>query len=180
MMIETRQLIALQALLARVQPMRSRVARIDLAQDHRDALANLGERHRWGPFFSPARFRGPETRSPGVTACAAAASLSNGAPHSRPSPRRSCCAVYSPRCAVRLWPHGRTAPAGSRAQHWPGKNRPSPPARCHGRASASPPPAPRGLAAACACAPPRVVCPPRPPGGLALHRGRLAVSRRHR
>src|SRR4029434_5123215 len=100
--IEARQLIALQALLARVQQMRPRVALIYLAHDHRDALANLGYRHRWRPFFFPARFLGPETRLPGATAFDDAASPSNCAPHSQPNPLRSCCAVYTPRCDVRL------------------------------------------------------------------------------
>ena len=39
--IEARQLIALQALLARLEHMRHRAALKRLAQDHRNALANL-------------------------------------------------------------------------------------------------------------------------------------------
>ena len=178
--LEARKCMAWQALLARVQPRRPRVARLSLASDHREALAKLGERHRWCPCFSPARFLGPDTTSPGATACAAAASPAHGAPHRRPRPLRSCGAVDRPRGAVRLGPHGRTAPAGSRAQPWTGKNRPAPPAGCHARGSASPPPSPRGLATAWACATPRVVCPPRPAGGLSLPRGRRSASRPQR
>ena len=55
-MIEARQFIALQALLALRQHRRSRPTLKRLAQDGRDALANLRQGESRRPFFSPMRF----------------------------------------------------------------------------------------------------------------------------
>ena len=54
-MIEAGQLIALQALLAFGQHLRHRVALKRLAQDHRNALANLRQCYGRRPFFPPLR-----------------------------------------------------------------------------------------------------------------------------
>jgi hypothetical protein len=87
--IEARQLIALQALLALLQHMRRRVALKRLAQDQRNALANLREGNRRGPFFSPDRFPAPETMWLVTIAFDAAANPSNCAPHNLPIRLRS-------------------------------------------------------------------------------------------
>src|SRR5262245_56392258 len=131
--------MAWPALLASVEPRRPRGALRDLAHEHREAWAHLGDRPRGRPLCCPARFLGPATRAPGGTAVEAAASPSHGAPHRRPSPRRSGCAGDHPRGEVRRWPPGRTAPAGSRAPPGPGTKRPAPPAGGRERGSACPP-----------------------------------------
>ena len=50
-MIEASQLIALQALLTLLQPLRHRPTLKHLVQDQGNALANLREGDRRGPFF---------------------------------------------------------------------------------------------------------------------------------
>ena len=55
-MIEARKLVALQALLALLQHMRHRSTLKRLVQDQRNALANLRDGDRRGPFFFPVRF----------------------------------------------------------------------------------------------------------------------------
>src|SRR5882724_9358202 len=108
-------------------------------------------------IFSPAGFPSPETTWPVTTAFDDGASPSNGGPHHPPRRPHADCAGGIPQGAVRLEPLGRTPIVASRAQRWTGNHPPAPSAGGLDRGSASPPPSPRGLAAACACATPRVV-----------------------
>src|SRR3989442_11133200 len=64
--IETSQLIALQALLALLQPLRPRPTLKRLVQDQGNTLTHLREGERRGPFFSPDRFPAPRTTWPGT------------------------------------------------------------------------------------------------------------------
>src|SRR5713101_8021493 len=134
-MIETRQLIALQAPLALLQPPRQRPTLKRLMQDQGNALTNLGEGDRRGPFFSPARFPAPGTTWPVTTAFDDAATLSNCAPRSRPNRLHSCSAGDILPCAVPLWPPGHIPPGASREQRGTGNNPPSPLALGRGHGS---------------------------------------------
>ena len=60
-MIETSKLIALQALLALLQPMRKLPTLKRLVQDQGNALTNLWEGDRRGPFFG--QFQVPDDSS---------------------------------------------------------------------------------------------------------------------
>src|SRR2546425_4566971 len=144
-MIETSQLIALQALLALLQPLRHRPTLKRLVQDHGNALTNLWEGDRRGPFFSPDRFPAPGTRWPVTTAFDDAATLSNCAPHSRPTRLRFCSAGDMLRCDAPPWPRGPTPIVGSQGPHWPDNSRPSRPWPGRGHGSESPPTIPRRL-----------------------------------
>src|SRR5712691_9998435 len=126
--------------------MRHRPALKRLAQDHGDALTNLGEGDRRGPFFSPAGFPSPGTTWPVTKAFDDAASPSNCAPHNLPNRLRSCSAGDILRCDVRLSPPAPIPPAASPVPRWTDNNPLSPPAGCRGRSSGSPPPALRRLA----------------------------------
>src|SRR6266849_2989358 len=132
--------MALQSHLALLEHMRHRAALKRLVQNHGDALANLWEGHRRGPFFSPARFPAPETTWPVSKAFDDAANPSNCAPHSPPNPLRSCFSGDILRCDVRLWPPGQTPKGASQAPHWTDNSQPSP--LLAGRGSGSPPPSP--------------------------------------
>src|SRR2546426_10488380 len=57
-----------------------------------------------GPVFSPAGLLSPETTWPGTTACAVAATPSNGVPHHPPTRLHSSCSADTLRCDGRLWP----------------------------------------------------------------------------
>ena len=99
-------------------------------------------------IFFPAAFPAPGTTSPGMRAYDAAASRSNGGPHHRPTPLRSCDAGDMLRGGVPPWPRGLTHPAPSQGPYWT-ENRPL--ARPHpdrGHGSVSPSTMPRRLAAA--------------------------------
>ena len=121
--IETRKLMALQALLALLQHRRHRPTLKRLVQDQGNALTNLRDGDRRGPFFSPARFPAPETRWPVTRAFDDAATRSNGALHSPPNRLRSCCAGDMLQSDVPPWPPGPTPPAGSLDRHWTEKSR---------------------------------------------------------
>jgi len=108
-------------------------------------------------IFSPEGFPSPETRWRVTTACGEDAIPSHDGPHSPLTRRHSCCAGGMLRCAVRLWPHGPTAPAVSQARRWTDHNRPAPPAGCRGRGRVARLTAPRRLGAAAASAPPHGV-----------------------
>src|SRR5712691_8376333 len=126
--------------------MRHRPALKRLAQDHGDALTNLGEGDRRGPFFSPGGFPVPGTTWRVTKAFDDAANPSNCAPHNPPNRLRSCCAGDILRCDVRLSPPGQTPTAASAAPRWTNNNRPLSPAGCRGRGNGSPPTALRRLA----------------------------------
>jgi hypothetical protein len=145
-MIEASKLIALQALLAFGQHLRHRAALKRLAQDHRETLANLRERYGRRPFFSPAASPAPGTTWPVTKAFDDAASRSNGGPHNRPNPPRSCSAGDILRCDVRPSPLGPTPPAVSQGLHWTDKSPLSRPNPGRGHGSDSPPTIPRRLA----------------------------------
>ena len=155
--IEPGTLMASQSLLACVQHMGHRPASENLVQDRRDAVANLRSRDRRRPFFSPAGFPSPETTWRVTKACDEGASPSNCGPHNPPSRPRACCAGGIPRCDVRLWPPGRTPTAASQARRWTATHPLSPPVGCLGPGTASPPPSPRRLVDAEACATPHGV-----------------------
>src|SRR6266852_6105137 len=121
--IETSQLMALQALLALLQPMRHRPTLKRLVQEQGNALTNLREVESRGPCFSPDRFPAPRTMWPGTTAFDDAATLSNGAPHSRPTQLRLCSAGDMLRCDALPWPHGLTPLVRSQGPHWTEKSR---------------------------------------------------------
>jgi hypothetical protein len=145
-MIETSQRIALQALLALLQPMRKLPTLKRLVQDQGNALTNLREGDRRGPFFSPARFPAPETTWPVMTAFDGAATLSHDAPHSRPHRLRSCSAGDILPCDVPLWPRGPTPLAGAPGPHWTENSRLSRPCPDRGHGREAPPIMPRHLA----------------------------------
>src|SRR5712692_1726026 len=138
-MIEARQLIALQALLALRQHMRYRPTLKRLPQDGGNALANLWQGQCRRPFFSPDAFPAPETTSPVMRAFDDAASLSNGGPHSRLTRLHSCSVGDILQYDVRLWPLGPMSTAASQVRRWTNNNRSSPPAADLGRESAPPP-----------------------------------------
>src|ERR1043166_4371559 len=112
-MIQASKLIALQTPGLLMQHTCWRPALIDVVQDHRDARVYLRYRHRWRPFFSPARFPSLKTRWRVMTAFGDDATPSNSGPHSLLTQPRSCCAGGILRCDVRLWPHEPTATAVS-------------------------------------------------------------------
>src|SRR5512145_752528 len=70
--------------------MRPRAALKFLAQDHRNALANLWAGNRRGPCFFPEQFPVPGTMWRVTTAFDEAANPSNDAPHNPPNRFRSC------------------------------------------------------------------------------------------
>src|SRR5712691_7523513 len=148
-MIETSQLIAVQALLALLQPLLKRPTLQRLVQDQGNALTNLRSGDRRGPFFSPDRFPAPGTTWPVTTAFDDAATLSNDAPHSRPNRLRSCSAGDMLRCDVPLWPRGPTPRAGSQGPHWTENSRLSRPCPDRGHGIEAPPTIPLHLADAC-------------------------------
>jgi len=59
--VEASKLIALQSLLTLLEHVQLRAALKCLVQDQGDAVANLREGERRGPFFSPERFLAPGT-----------------------------------------------------------------------------------------------------------------------
>src|SRR5512145_1506754 len=176
-MVETSQLIALQALLAFPPHMRPRPTLKRLVQNHGNALTNLREGDRRGPFFSPARFLAPGTTWPGMTAFDDAATLSNGAPHSRPNRLRSCSAGDILQYDVRLWPPGQIPPGASRVQRWRGNNPPSPPAPGRGPGSGARPTSPGRLVDADGFSIPPVSSPLPPPAALYCHRAHRSWTR---
>src|SRR6516165_2298571 len=144
--IETSKLIALQALLALLQPIRKLPTLKRLVQDQGNALTNLRQGDRRGPVFSPDRFPAPGTTWPVTRAFAAAATLSKAAPQSRPNRLRSGSAGDMLRCDVPLWPRGPTPRVGSQGRHGTDKSRLSRPCPDRGHRSEAPPPIPRHLA----------------------------------
>jgi hypothetical protein len=175
-MLETSQLIALQALLALLPPRRKLPPLKRLGHDQGNALTNLREGDRRGPFFSPDRFPAPETTWPVMTACDGAATLSHDAPHRRPHRLRSCSAGDMLPGDVPLWPRGPTPIAGSQGPHWPEKSRLSRPWPARGHGSEAPPLMPRHLADAGGCWRPHAVGPSPPPGDLWPQRGHRGAA----
>src|SRR6266852_4355810 len=116
-MIETSQLMAVQALLALLQYLRHRPTLKRLVQDQGNALTDLREGESRGPFFSPDRFPAPRTTWPVTTAFDDAATLSNGVPHSRPTRLRFCSAGDMLRCDAPPWPRGPTPLAACRREN---------------------------------------------------------------
>src|SRR5271169_5828205 len=69
-------------------------------QQQRDGFANLRQRNRWGPVFSPAAFAASGTTWLTRTASDDDAIRSTCELHSRPSPLRFCYVSSIPRCDV--------------------------------------------------------------------------------
>src|SRR5712691_8436389 len=128
-----------------------------MVKDQRDAVADLGQRHRRSPFFSPDAFPSLKTTWQLTKAFDDDAIPSNCALRSPPSLPRSCCAAGTLQYNVPLWPHVQTLPALSRPPHWRDKSRLSPLVRCLARDNASLPSSPHGLPDVEGCAPPPVV-----------------------
>src|SRR6266404_3227599 len=89
-------------------------------------------------IFFPDAFPAPGTTSPVMRAFDAAASRSNGVPHHRPNPLRSCYAGDILRCDVQPWPLGPTHPARSQGPYWTDQSPLSRPHPGRGPGSVSP------------------------------------------
>src|SRR6266496_2273135 len=126
-------------------------------QEQCDALANLGQCHRRGPFFSPDGSLSQDTTWRVTTAFDDGASPSTCGPRSRPSQPRSCSAGDTLQYDVPLWPPGQRPPTASPAGHGTGQRPLAPPCGSLAHDNDARPPSRHGLLGAGAYAPPPVV-----------------------
>jgi hypothetical protein len=101
---EARQLMALPALLVRLQPRHPRPTLLCLVPEGGKALTHRRYEDYRGPLFSPEQFPARGTTWPGTQACAVAATRSHGAPPGRPHRLPSDSAGGMLPYTVPLWP----------------------------------------------------------------------------